>query len=169
MKDTQLRGIILSKYYERRREPNFLPNPEDFDPPIPIEDILAISDQLGQHGLIEWSPLRGIGGLTAGMGKISAFGIDVVEGEVTPDIKVEFIQNKTVNITDSKNIVVGDNNQIALTQNITELARLIDDSNGTPEQKEEAKNILRNFLKHPLVTAVAGGAAAGAIGLLSGR
>ena len=169
MKDTQLRGLILAKYYERRREPNFTPDPTDFDPPISIQDIFAISDQLGQHGLITWHLLRGTGGPVAGMGQITAFGIDVVEGEATSDIKLEFVQNKTVNITGSSNVVVGDNNQITLTQHVAELARLIDNSSGTPGQKAEAKSILQSFLGHSLVTAIAGGIAGGAIELLRGR
>lgn len=164
MKDTQLRGIILAKYYERRRGQIFTPKPEDFDPPIAIEDILAISDQLGQHGLIEWKVLKSFGGISAGFGKISAFGIDVVEGEATPDIKVEFVQNKTINVSGSSNVVIGDHNQMSVTQHISELARVIDNSGGTPEQKAEAKGLLRRLVEHPLVAAVAGGA----VGLLGG-
>lgn len=164
MKDTQLRGIILAKYYERRRGQMFMPKPDDFDPPIPIVDILGISDQLGQHGLIEWKALKYISGIADGQGKISAFGIDVVEGEATPDIKVEFVQNKSVNITGSSNVVVGDHNQLTVTQHIAELARVIDNSSGTPEQKAEAKSIIRRLAEHPLVAAIAGGA----VGLLGG-
>ncbi len=164
MRDTQLRGIILAKYYEHRRGQIFTPKPEDFDPQIAIEDILAISDQLGQHGLIEWKVLRSYGGIEAGLGKISAFGIDVVEGEATPDIKVEFVQSKTINVSGSSNVVVGDHNQMSVTQHIAELERVIDNSNGTPEQKAEAKGLLRRLVEHPLVASLAGGA----IGLLGG-
>jgi hypothetical protein len=162
MKDTQLRGVILAKYYERRRGRLFTPKPEDFDPPIAIEDILAISDQLGQYRLIEWKPLKSFGDISAGLGKISAFGIDVVEGEATPDIKVEFVENKTINISGSSNVVVGDHNQMCVTQHIAELARVIENSDGTPEQKAEAKGLLRRLVEHPLIASVAGGA----VGLL---
>lgn len=164
MKDTQLRGVILKKYYERRRGKHFTPKPEDFDPPIEIEDILAISDQLGQHLLIEWKALKQFGGIAAGLGRISAFGIDVVEGEATPDIKVEFVQNKTINVSSSSNVVVGDHNQMSVTQHIAELERVINNSGGTPEQKAEAKGLLRLLAEHPLVASVAGGA----VGLFGG-
>lgn len=162
MKDTQLRGVILAKYYEQRREPLFTPKPEDFDPSISIEDILAISDQLGQYDLIEWKSLKQDGGIVAGQGKINAFGIGVVEGEATPGIKVEFVQNKTVNVTGSSNVVVGDHNQLTVTQHINELTHVIDNSSGTPEEKAEAKSILRRLVECPLVAAMMGGA----IGLL---
>lgn len=164
MKDTQLRGIILTKYYERRRGQIFTPMPEDFDPPIAIEDILAISDQLGQHGLIEWKVLKSIGNISAGLGKISAFGIDVVEGEATPGIKVELVQNKTISVSGSSNVVVGDHNQLSVAQYISKLSQIIDKSNGTPEQKAEAKGLLRRLVEHPLVASIAGGA----VGLLGG-
>ncbi|MBE2257322.1 MAG: hypothetical protein IAE88_00595 [Rhodobacteraceae bacterium] len=162
MKDTQLRGIILGKYYEHRRSRFLTLKPEDFDPPIAIEDILAISDQLGQHGLIEWKALESYDGIEAGLGKITAFGIDVVEGEATPDIKVEFVQNKAITVTGSSNVVVGDHNQMSITQHVAELARVIDNSNGTPQQKAEAKGLLLRLVEHPLVASIAGGA----IGLL---
>ena len=160
MKDTQLRGVILAKYYERRRGSLFTPKPEDFDPLIPIEEILAISDQLGEHGLLEWKVLKRVGNITAGLGKITAFGIDVVEGEAQPNIKVEFVQTKNINVSGSANVVVGDNNQMSVTQNISDLARFIDNSHGSPEQKAEAKSLLKKLAEHPLVAAVAGGAIA---------
>ena len=54
MKDTQLRGLVLQRYYETRRGMMFLPKPEEFTIPITKEEILAISDQLAQHDLIKW-------------------------------------------------------------------------------------------------------------------
>ena len=163
MKDTELRGVILGKYYERRRGAIFTPKPEDFIPLIPIEDILAISDQLGEHGLLDWKAIKRIGNITAGLGKITALGIDVVEGAAQSDIKVEFVQTKNINVTGSSNVVVGDNNYMTVMQHLSEFARLIDSSSGDPEQKAEAKGLLRQLAEHPLVTAIAGGAT----GLLS--
>ena len=96
----------------------------------------------------------------AGMGKINAFGIDVIEGDAQPDLKVEFVQNKTINISGSSNVIVGDSN--VATQSVRDLINAIDSSSATPEQKAEAKSLLRSFLEHPLVAAVAGGA----VGLL---
>jgi hypothetical protein len=77
---------------------------------------------------------------------------------------VEFVQSKTINVTGSSNIMVGDHNQMSVTQHIAELARVIDNSTGTPEQKAEAKGLLRRLVEHPLVASVAGGA----VGLLGG-
>jgi len=99
MKDTQLRGLLLEVFYKRRRDSRFLPTSGELGVSVSEEDILQVCDQLAQHGLIEWKSLGTFGNVHAGMGKISAFGIDVVEGEAIPDIKVEFVQNQTVNIT----------------------------------------------------------------------
>jgi hypothetical protein len=157
MKDTELRGILLQKYYEHRRGRYFLPKPEEFDVPISEIDIIAVSSQLGEHGLLDWKELKTLNSIW-GNGKISAFGIDVVEGAAKPDIKVEFVQNKTVTISGSSNVIVGDHNQQNISHHVTALEKAIDASSATPEAKQEAKGILRRFAEHPLVTSLAGGA-----------
>lgn len=165
MKDNQLRGLILRNYYENRRaKVPYLPGPEDFNPRIEQDDILAIADQLGQHRLLEWIPVKTMEeGLINGFGKINAFGIDVVEGEATPDIKVDFVQNN-VTITGSSGVIVGDHNTQNITHHIAELAKAIDAAQASPEQKEEAKGLLRKLASHPLVTSIAGGVAGSLIG-----
>ena len=89
MKDTQLRGLVLQRYYEKRREKMFLPKPSDFDVPITEDDILAISDQLGQQGLIEWRSIKHGGVCFDGAGQINSRGIGKVEAETKADIKAE--------------------------------------------------------------------------------
>lgn len=160
MKDAEIRGLILRYYYDRRREGWSLPKPEDLGSGLTEQDILHVADQLAEHGLLEWRKLGSHGNLRAGMGKINAFGVDVVEGDARTELKVEFVQNKTINITSSTNVVVGDNN--AVSQSVRDLVTAIDSSSGTQEQKAEAKSLLRKFLEHPLVSSVAGGA----VGLL---
>jgi hypothetical protein len=160
MKDAEIRGLILRYYYERRRQSWSIPKPEDLGGGLSEQDILQVADQLAEHGLLEWRKLGSHGTIRNGMGKINAFGVDVVEGTAKTQLKVEFVQNKTINITGSTNVVVGDNN--AVTQSVRDLLSAIDSSSGTPEQKAEARGLLRRFLEHPLVAAVAGGA----VGLL---
>jgi hypothetical protein len=161
MKDSEIRGLILEYYYARRRDGWSLPKPEDLGHDLTETDILQVADQLAEHNLLEWRKLGSHGEVRAGMGKINAFGIDVVEGDAQADLKVEFVQNKTINISGSTNVVVGDSNTV--TQSVHDLLNAIDSSTGTPEQKAEAKNLLRRFLEHPLVAAVVGGAI-GALG-----
>jgi hypothetical protein len=158
MKDTELRGIVLQCYYDKRRESMFTPKVEDFQEQITLEDICAISGQLDEHGLITWKAIKSFGGVVFGLGKITALGIDVVEGVTAPDIKVEFVQNKSINITGSSNVIVGDHNKQNISHHISEIARAIDASQATHEQKAEAKSLLRKFVENPMVTAIAGGA-----------
>ena len=106
--------------------------------------------------------MKAHGIVKTGLGKINAFGIDVVEREATPDIKVEFVKNQTINITGSTNVVVGNNNAQTVTETARDLISIIESADATTEQKSEAKGLLRKFLEHPLLAAVAGGA----IGLL---
>jgi len=97
MKDTELRGIILNYFYDRRREKWSVPRPQDLGDSVTKQDILQVCDQLAQHGMLEWTS-RGHGIIKAGLGKITAFGIDVVEEKASPKIKVEFVQNQKINM-----------------------------------------------------------------------
>ena len=163
MKDTELRGHLLQAYYERRREDWFVPTAEELGVNVSEQDILQVCDQLGQHNLIQWQSHDSLGEIDAGMGKISAFGIDVVEGEATPDIKVHLVQNYTINVTGSTNVVVGDHNSQTITDSVKHLIATIESSGASMVEKAEAKSLLRRFLEHPLLSALAGGA----IGLLT--
>ena len=160
MKDTQLRGILLDVFYKRRRENWFVPEVAEVGAQVNEQDILQVCSQLGQHGLIEWKSLASFDNISAGMGKITAFGIDVVEGEATPDIKIEFVQNQTVNISNSSNVVVGNNNTQTIKNTVRDLVSVIESSSASLADKTEAKSLLRKFLEHPLLAAVASGAIA---------
>jgi hypothetical protein len=59
MTDNELRGLILKKYYGKRREGYFQWSDDDFkDLPDSVDfdavDLFRICDQLAEHGLIEW-------------------------------------------------------------------------------------------------------------------
>lgn len=162
MKDTELRGLLLEVFYRRRREGWLFPTPEELGVQMTEEDVLHVCSQLGEHGLIDWTSTGTFCSPDAGMGRISAFGVDVVEGEAKPDIKVEFVNHQTVNISGSSHVVVGDNNSQTVVNTVQDLVALIEAARGSPEQKAEAKSLLRKFLEHPLLASIAGGA----IGLL---
>lgn len=162
MKDTELRGLILQYFYDRRRKDRLpAPKPADLDVDVDDQDILQVCDQLGEHNLLKWTASKStdydsLGEISFGFGKINAFGIDVVEGEATPDIKVTFVQhnNNTVTITGSQGVnnIIGSNNTLT----ISELVKAVESADATPQEKEEAKSLLRKFLEHPLVSKIAG-------------
>ena len=164
MKDTEIRALVLKYFYEKRydgydgyqqwTDDDILNLGHGLNKKI----VFGICDQLSDHNLIVWKPVKNSGvGTVAGMGKITAHGVDVVEGNAMPDIKVEFVQNKTVSITGSSNVVVGNNNIQNITQHIHQIEHAINSSTGSDEEKTEAKSLLRKFIEHPLVTSIAGG------------
>ncbi|MFC2015530.1 hypothetical protein ACFLUM_01210 [Chloroflexota bacterium] len=79
MKDSELRRVILQKYYEKRKDDWVSVNSQDIDDRIPVSEILRISQQLDEQGLVEFKPLRGDDQVYAGFGRITARGIDAVE------------------------------------------------------------------------------------------
>jgi len=152
MKDNELRGIILEKFFEVRRERVFQPKPDNFNPPIPPEDLYRICDQLHEHGLIHWNPFKTLGGYLGGMGQITAYGVDVVgnEGKQSP-----------INITITSNIF----NQ-SFIFDIEQIIMRINDIDASEEEKTEAKSRIKSFIEHPLVSSIVGGILGNLPGLL---
>lgn len=65
----------------------------------------------------------------------------------------------TFNIGHAQGFQIGDHNTQAFVNAFEVLLKQIETSNGSPEQKAEAKGRIRALLEHPLVSAVIGGAA----------
>lgn len=117
MKNNELRGIVLNKFYELRRMGPFewtqfndadCAAHESFFVTVGPH-LLDISDQLGQLGLVDWRPVRGqSGALDGGCGQISAFGIDVVEGVAQTPANVYFDQR--ISVISSPNAQIGNSN-----------------------------------------------------------
>ncbi len=159
MKDTELRGLVLQNFYEHRRERAYEPKRDDFGGGIPEEDIYAICSQLSEHGLITWNPVHMRVGVVGGMGKITASGIDVIEEGVKPPITIVLNHAPTISVNSSSNVQIGDSNSQTINTAVEQLFSVVDQSNGSQEQKEQAKSLLRAFLEHPLVCSIAGGLA----------
>jgi hypothetical protein len=159
MKDTELRGILLQKFYDRRREGrtslNYLELSDDIR-----ADAGRICAQLAENDLITWHPVHLRGSRHHdGMGEITARGIEVVEGETKPAVPVQIDQSHHYTFTDSHHNIVGDRNVQLANLTLAELTRQIDKAEVAVSEKNEAKNLLQQFLEHPLVCALAGGLA----------
>ena len=165
MKDNELRGLILQKYYDNRRRDLFPWANDDFkDLPDSInfdeKDLYRICDQLAECGLIDWHPALGNRGETiGGHGRISAGGVDVIEGTAISPISITLDQSHHVSIQNSSNVQVVNSNVQEISNHIGKIITAIDHSNATESEKAEAKSLLKKFLEHPLVTSIAGGAA----------
>jgi hypothetical protein len=153
MKDNELRGVILEKFYEKRREGVFAPMSDDFNPPIPPQDLYRICEQLYQHRLIEFNAVQVRGYYISGSrGKISANGVDVVENEGI---------NSPINISITTNTF----NQ-SFVFDIEQILLEINKMQATNEEKTQVKEMIKSFIEHPLVTSIIGGILGNLPGLL---
>ena len=66
------------------------------------------------------------------------------------------MKNQTININAPSAIQIGNNNSQQLNVTIQSLIEKIDSSNCSRQEKQEAKTLLQEFLKHPLVTTIIG-------------
>lgn len=83
MKDKDLRGILLRKFYDLRHDnQRYSFNGEDIEP-MDQKTYNRIGQQLGEIRLLEWQSMYG-----SGYGRITALGIDVVEGDASPTISI---------------------------------------------------------------------------------
>ncbi len=97
-----------------------------------------------------------------GQARITASGVDVIEGTATPPIAISIGDSQTINISNSSNVQVGDNNSQTIYNGVQAHIKAINESSGSQAEKKEAKSLLKKLLEHPLESAIA----RGAIGLL---
>jgi hypothetical protein len=166
MDDSQIRGLIIKSLYSIRSEGRVVLTPERLALPISSENLLRVANQLLQHGLIEGKFVVNHG-LSKGeflhaMGKLTAEGVDVAEGITFEKLRIEFMTTIN-NISGSSNVVVGNSNQQNIGNSFTEITQLINTSNFSVAEKEEAKSRLKSFLEHPVAGAVLGAVASAAI------
>ena len=146
-KDNELRGIILQQFYNRRQNQNFeTPSSEWLDEEISNKEIFRICKQLGDVGLIKWNHL--VGGI--GRGIITSSGVDVVEGSRSPEIAVQLVQNYTTNVSNSSNVIVGDNNSIAIENAFDEILKAIESSSKDEASKANSKSLLAQLASSPV-------------------
>lgn len=79
---------------------------------------------------------------------------------------VPLSRSPTINISHSHGIQIGDGNMQHIVGSIQMLAQAIDAANASPQAKAEAKSKLKDFLAHPVTTAVLGAAATAVFGAL---
>ena len=152
MKDTELRGLILQAFYDRRQAQSIeSPTAGWIDGKTSTDELYRICKQLGDHGLIKWNPFIGGGGV----GIITAYGVDVVEGEKSPDIAVQLVQNYTTNVSNSANVIVGNNSQTVVNA-FEEILRAIEASSGDAASKAQSKSLLAQLASSPVIAQIIG-------------
>lgn len=159
MKDNEIRGIVLKHYYDKRYDGYYQWNHEDVEKlgnGLSTKIVFAICDQLADYNLIDWKPIKTHGGTANGMGKITAAGVDVIEGESKAPISISLNQGDNITITGSSHVQIGNSNLQGVSIEIEKLISAINNSTAKDAEKEEAKSLLRSFLSHPLVSAIVG-------------
>ena len=103
MRDSELRGVILEALYNQRRKDLVNLDQELGGLPVPHSATESILRQLVKKGLLE-RPVQPLNGL--GNARITAYGIDVVEGTTSPPVSIVLHQRITV-----QDVQVGEGNQ----------------------------------------------------------
>lgn len=149
MKDNELRGIILQKFYDVRHEQYdvSLGNIAGWFPEIEQNVICNICEQLAESRLIRWRSIRGNSG-NLGRGKITSEGVDVIEGNKAPPISINY------HVKDSQYVQIAAGNIQNADVDIGKLIVAVDHSNASDSEKQKAKSILQSLLENPIIQAV---------------
>src|ERR1700738_3510241 len=102
MRDSELRGVILEALYNQRRKDLVNLDDEVGGSPLPHGATESILRQLVKKGLVE-RPIQPLNGL--GNARITAYGIDVVQGTSSPPVSIVLHQRITV-----QDVQVGEGN-----------------------------------------------------------
>lgn len=149
MTDNDLRAILLKKFYDKRSDGGFQWVQTDFDDikeTLDFQEILRVCDQLNENGLVQWKSVKAAGGISVnGFGKISAQGVDVIEGTAKSPISINL--DSSITVHGSSHVQIGNNNTQGIEIHIREILEQIEKAPGTPEQKAEAKSKLKDFLE----------------------
>ena len=102
MRDSELRGLILEALYNQRRKNLVNLDQELGGLPVPHSATESILRQLVKKGLVE-RPIQSLNGL--GNARITAYGIDVVQGTTRPPLSILLHQRIT-----AQDVQVGEGN-----------------------------------------------------------
>src|SRR5262249_35467754 len=139
MQDTEARGLILRCLYDLRHKIRFV-NQSDFNiKKIAVEKQIVpnILEQLAQKNLIEWNPQQGVrGSYLMYDARITADGVDVIEGTKPPPIDITFpitIGDNSTNIQGVSNFQIGKGNIQG--ERINQVTQAIDHSRVSQNEK----------------------------------
>jgi hypothetical protein len=143
MTDSQLRGLLLEKYYQRRKERLIGLVPSDFEGKLNERQIQNIAGQLADHGLIHWRPNRGHDGIGGGMGAITPAGVDVVESKVAAPVDIDWSQERGPQLPAAA--------KPAVASAIAQLLQAIEHSGASLAERQAAIALLQAFQQHALL------------------
>jgi hypothetical protein len=156
VKDSDVRGLVLQKLYELRHEEDLIPLPDNFElsgldmsKPSNLKMVGNIAKHLDDMGLIKFSQHMGHD-YRSGYGAISAYGVDVVEGNQAPPISITV--DSSVNVHGSQGVQIGGQGNVqTVTLDVEKLINAVDGGHGTMQEKAEAKSLLKKLTENPIV------------------
>lgn len=144
MKDSDIRGLVLRRFYDLRHNGSSLIQFGDVASVYP-EDIVVVAnicDQLSEKGLIQWKALRTANSRNVGGGgKITAYGVDVIEGTQVSPIAITFT-GQSISVSHSTNVQIGEHNTQDFSTHIARLASDVEHADLPAEAKKEAGSLI---------------------------
>lgn len=150
MKDADLRGAVLQKFYELRHQVDtvYFENIISIEPNIRTST--NICEQLRQHGLIDWMPIETQAGVIGGQGKITAPGVDVIDGTERAPISIT-LHDHSISVSESSYVQIGNSNTQSVNVDIEKLIAAVDHSSASVAEKQEAKSLLERLASNRLI------------------
>lgn len=146
MKDAELRGLMLYKFYDARRHGVIqMPTDDVFDGDTAFD----ICRQLSEHGLLNWKPLQALSGFRSGLGQITADGVDVVEGTKLPPISIKF--NQSVAVSNSPGAQVAHAQGRNSKMSVRDISLAIERESVGERDKSEAKSLWDQVAENPII------------------
>ena len=130
MRDNELRGLILEALYNQRRNDLVNLDQELGALPVPHSATESILRQLVKKGLLE-RPVQPLNGL--GNARITAYGIDVVQGTISPPVSILLHQRITV-----QDVQVGEGNIQNFSDTKLDIQNVSDTKLNVPTDHSEA-------------------------------
>jgi hypothetical protein len=157
MKDNDLRGLVLKRFYDLRHEQIDIQFHDVLLPGEGMERVTSnICRQLSDHGLIDWQNHNSLDETSfGGIGYITANGVDVIEGHSRPPIAIT-VHDQSVAVHGSSNVQIGNENVLHANISIGQIHTAIDKSNTSPTQKAEAKSLWEKVFNNATFAAVIG-------------
>lgn len=161
MTEEQKRRAFLEYFYQHKDDLDPQTNPIDLEG-VDYSEHPRLFKFLEERGLLE-GKMGYLRRLPIVIARVTSLGIEAIEKNISLS-PTAAPTSQTFNINNAHNVAAGNNNTVQQTfnQSVQVLIDQIEQSNGSPEEKAEAKSLLRQFLEHPLVAALAS-AALGAV------
>jgi hypothetical protein len=157
MKDNDLSGMVLQRFYDLRHEQSGVQLDDVRIPGEGMERVTSnICKQLSDHGLIHWDSHNSLDDTSfGGIGDITASGVDVIEGSTRAPIAIT-LHDQSVSVHGSSNVQIGQRNAIHANIDIKKIHSAIENSNASRVEKDEAKSLWSNILNNATFAAVVG-------------